>query len=96
MAWDLVQKLDKTNQGYRYILTIMCLGARYPYAIPLKQVDAESVAEGLMEVISRTGILVELLSDQGSVFLGRLKEFCRLLNIKQIRPQTTILKPKGH
>ena len=58
MAWDLVGKLDKTNQGHRYILTIMCLGTRYPYAIPLKRVDVESVTEGLMEVISHTGIPV--------------------------------------
>ena len=49
MACDLVGKFDKTNQGHMYILTIMCLGTRCPYAIPLKPVDAESVAEGLME-----------------------------------------------
>ena len=49
----------------------MCLGSRYPYAIPLKRIDAESVAEALMEVISHTGIPVELLSDCGSVFLGK-------------------------
>ena len=84
IAWDLVGQLDKTNQDHRYILTIMCLGTRYPYAIPLKRVDAESVAKGLMEVISHTGIPVELLSDQGSVFLGEvIKELCRLLNIKR-------------
>ena len=29
MAWDLVGKLDKTNPGHMYILTIMCLGTRY-------------------------------------------------------------------
>ena len=39
-----------------------------------------------MEVISHTGIPVELLSDQGSVFLGKvIKELCRLLNIKQMK-----------
>ena len=93
MAWDLVGKLDKTNQGHRYILTIMRLGTRYPYAIPLKRVDAESVAEGLMEVISHTGILVELLSDQVSVFLGKIiKELYRLLNIQQIK--TTAYHPQ--
>ena len=100
MAWDLVGQLDKTNQGHRYILTIMCLGTRYPYAIPLKRVDAESVAEGLMEVISHTGIPV--LSDQGSVFLGKvIKELCRLLNIKQIKttayhPQTNGILERWH
>ena len=84
MAWDLVGKVPRTKTGFSYILTVMCLGFRSPYAIPLQQVDAESVAEGLMEVISRTGI--ELLSDQGSVFLSKvMKSFCNLLKIKQLK-----------
>ena len=50
----------------------MCMGTRYPYCVPLKRVDAMSVAEGLMEVLSHTGIPVELLTDQGAVFMGRV------------------------
>ena len=61
----------RTKTGFSYILTMMCLGSRFPYAILLQRVDAESVAEGLMEVISHTGIPIELLSDQGSEFLLR-------------------------
>ena len=77
MAWNLVGNLDRTNQCHRYILTIMCLGTRYLYAIPLKRIDAESVAVGLMEVISHTGIPVDLLLYQGPVFLGKvIKELC--------------------
>ena len=55
-----------------------------------------------MEVISHTGIPVELLSDQGSVFLGKvIKELCRLLNIKQIKttayhPQTNGILERWH
>ena len=56
MAWDLVGKMPRTKTGFSYILTVMCLGSRLPYAIPLQRVDAESVAAGLMEVISHTGI----------------------------------------
>ena len=48
--------------------------------------DAESVAEGLMEVISHTGIPIELLSEQGSVFLSKvMKSLCNLLKIKQLK-----------
>ena len=76
----------KTKSGYRYILTVMCLGTRYPYAIPLKKVDAITIAEGLIDVLAQTGITQELLSDQGSVFIGRVnKELCRLLNIDKLR-----------
>ena len=46
-----------------------------------------------MEVISHTGIPVELLSDQGPFFLGKvIKEVCWLLNIKQIK--TTAYHPQ--
>ena len=63
MVWDLMGPLNKTVRGYRYILTVMCLGTRYPYAVSLKKIDALSVAEGLMEVIQHSGIPNELLSD---------------------------------
>ena len=55
-----------------------------------------------MEVICHTGIPVELLSDQVSVFLGKvIKELCRLLNIKQIKttayhPQTNGILERWH
>ena len=48
------------------------LASKYPEAIPLKWVDVESVAEGLCEVFSRTGIPNQILTDQGSVFTSRL------------------------
>ena len=70
MAWDLVGKMPRTKTGFSYILTVMCLGSRFPYAIPLQRVNAQSLAEGLMEVISHTSIPIELLSNQGSIFLS--------------------------
>ena len=71
----------------------MCLGTRYPYCVPIKRVDAITVAEGLMEVIAHTSIPLELLSDQGAVFTGRVnQELCRLLNISKLR--TTAYHPQ--
>ena len=49
----------------------MCLGSKYPDTVPLKRVDAESVAEGMCEIFSRTGIPQELLTYQGSVFMAK-------------------------
>ena len=43
MAWDLVGKMPRTKTGFSYILTVMCLGSRFPYAILLQRVDTESV-----------------------------------------------------
>ena len=95
MARDLVGKMPRTKTGFSYILTVMCPGSRFPYAIPLQRVDAKSVAEGLMEVISHTGIPIELLSDQGSVFLSKvMKNFCNVLKIKQLK--TTPCHPQSN
>ena len=42
--------------------------------------DATTVAEGLMDV-THTGVPKELLTDQGTVFTGKvMKETCRLIN----------------
>ena len=52
------------------ILTCMCLASKYPEAVALRRVDAETVAETMMEIFSRTGLPKEILADQGSVFRG--------------------------
>ncbi len=55
-ACDLVgpRPMNSIKSGYKYILTVMCVGSRFPYAIPLKRIDSETVAEGLVEVMSHT------------------------------------------
>lgn len=64
----------------------MDYASKFPEAIPLKKVTAESVAEAMVEVFSRTGIPEEVLTDQGSVFMGRLtKQLCSLLEISHLR-----------
>jgi len=94
LAFDLVGPLPRTKSGFKYLLTCICLGSKYPDAIPLKHVDAQTVAEALCEVFSRTGIPLEMLTDQGSVFTGKLtSELCKLLRIKHLKtspyhPQT--------
>ena len=70
------------------------MSSRYADAIPLPQVDAETVADALMEVMSRTGIPDEIITDQESVFTGRLMDnLWTLLSIKKLKtapyhPQT--------
>ena len=86
LAFDLVGPLPRTKSGYKYLLTSICLASKYPEAIPLKRVDVETVAEGLCEVFSRTGIPSQILTDQGSVFTSRLmKQLCHILDIKHIK-----------
>ena len=53
-----------------------------------------TVAEAMVEIFSRTGIPQEILTDQGSVFTGKLtRELCELLGIHHLKtspyhPQT--------
>ena len=86
LAFDLVGPLPRTKSGYKYLLTSICLASKYPEAISLKRVDVESVAEGLCEVFSRTGIPAQILTDQGSVFTSKLmKQLCLILDVKHIK-----------
>jgi len=59
-----------TERGNRYILTTVDYVTRYPEATALKSIEAETVAEALMTMFTRVGIPEEILSDQGSQFLG--------------------------
>ena len=94
VAMDLIGPLPKSRSGHRYILVLCDYATRYPEAVPLRNIDAEHVAEELVKVISRVGIPREILSDQGSNFMSQLlTELYNLLHVKRIRtspyhPQT--------
>ena len=86
MAFDLVGPFPKAKNGYRFVLTAICMGSKWPEAIPLKAQTARAVANGMLEIFSRTGIPLQLLTDQGSQFLGSLvRHLCRDLGIDQIK-----------
>ena len=77
-------------------MTYVCLASRWPDAVPLRTVTtAKAVARGMMEIMSRTGILLRLLTDRGPHFVGSLgKELRNLLHIDKV--QTTAYHTKGY
>ena len=86
LAMDLVGPFPKGKGGYTYLLTTICMSSRWPEAIPLKSITARAVAEGMMEVFARTGIPLQLLTDQGSQFVGSLvAHMCKDLQIDKIK-----------
>ena len=86
VAFDLVGPLPKSQSGYRYILTAMCLYTKFPSAIPLKRVDNHSVLEAMFEIFSTFGLPEELLTDQGSVFTSKLtKAMCESFGIHKLQ-----------
>ena len=86
LAFDLVGPFPKAKNGYMYVLTAICMGSKWPEAIPLKAQTARAVASGMVEIFARTGIPLQLLSDQGSQFLGSLvRHLCKDLRIDQLK-----------
>ena len=71
VAVDLVGLTDPPSEaGHCYILTLVDYATRYPEAVPLKRIYAETVAETLVDIYSRLGIPEEVLSDQGAQFIS--------------------------
>jgi len=57
----------------------MDYATRYPETVPLKDVQAESVSEAVVNMFTMVGIPKEILSDQASQFLSAvMKEMCIL------------------
>lgn len=80
--------------GKKYILTVVDYATRYPEAIPLSNIQADTVADALLRVFTRVGFPQEILSDQGTQFTAELtQQLWRLCGIKPLQsapyhPQT--------
>ena len=86
VAIDLVGPIaPASGKGHRYILTLMDYAARYPEAVPLKNIDTETAAEALLDMYSRVGVPEKVLSDLGTQFTSDcMKEVSRLLSIRRL------------
>ena len=72
VAMDVVGPLPCSSSGKRFILVICDYATRYPEAVPMKSVDAASVAEELLKIFSRVGVPQEILTNQGTNFTSQL------------------------
>jgi hypothetical protein len=70
IAIDIVGPLSRTKKGNKYILTVIDEGTRYPEAFPLPSIEAERMAQSLVQLFSRVGVARVILSDQGSNWLS--------------------------
>ena len=95
VAFDIAGPFPRSKNGYKYVLSAICLASRFHEAIALKDVRAETVAEGMIEIFSRKGMPRQLRSDQGSQFVGKLvKQLCTKPNIDKLR--TTPYHPQSN
>ena len=84
------------SRGYRYLLTMIDRATRWIEAVPIKDMEAKTVAAAFLENwISRYGVPLKLTSDRGRQFQSTLfSELCNLLGTEQIT--TTAYNPKGN
>ncbi len=99
---DLVGPLPKGKRGAKYLFTYVCLASRWPDAIPMRTASATETAQCFLDVISRTGLPLRVLSDRGTIFLSKLMSgVCNMLGIDAIatspyRPQSNGVIERMH
>lgn len=83
---DLVGPLPPSN-GYNYILTCIDRFTRWPEAVPIMDITAESVARAFIQIwISRFGIPTTVTTDRGHQFTSNLwSKLMQLLGTKHLR-----------
>ena len=88
MAFDLVGPLPKGKGGHRLILTYIFLATKWPEAVPSRNVSSGTVGQAMVDLFCRTAIPCQLLTDQGSQFLGGLislvRQLCKVLGVEQV------------
>ena len=86
VAIDLLGLISPPGEeGHQYILILVEYATRCSEAVPLKNIGTETVAEVLVDILSRLGIPKEILRDLGTQFVSdSMKEVARLLSIKQL------------
>ncbi len=99
---DLVGPLPKGKRGAKYLFTYVCLASRWPDAVPMRTASAAEAAQCFVEIISRTGIPLRVLSDRGTIFLSKLMSgVCDMLGIDAVatspyRPQSNGMVERMH
>lgn len=93
---DIVGPLPISQEGYRYLVTMIDRATGWPEAIPVFDITASTVAKVIYECwISRFGVPVKLSSDQGAQFESDLfSKLMKFLGIDKLR--TTPFHPQSN
>ncbi|XP_063847238.1 uncharacterized protein LOC135092552 [Scylla paramamosain] len=96
VAVDIVGPITpRATDGSKYLLTCVDFSTRWPEAVPLKNIEATTVAEALVGIFCRVGIPKEVLSDRGTQFTSAMMdETFRILSVKGLN--TTPWHPMGN
>lgn len=93
---DIIGPLPISTDGYRYCVTIIDRGTRWPEAYPIRDITAETVAKIIYEGwITRYGCPIRLTSDQGRQFESHLFiDLLKYLGVHKVR--TTSYHPQAN
>ena len=97
IGMDIVGPLPLSFNRNRFVLVIVDHATRFPEAIPLRNIEASTIADEMIKFFSRVGIPREILTDQGTNFTSALfTQLCRKLNIDKLqsspyRPETNAI-----
>ena len=94
LATDLLGELPMTSNGNKYILVVADYFTKWTESFALPNMEAETVATKIVEVVSRFGVPAIIHSDQGPQNKSNLfREMCKLLDIK--KTHTTLYHPQS-
>ena len=90
---DLVGPLPTSAEGFKYLFTIIDRSTRWVEAIPVKNMEAATIADALVAGwVSRFGMPAVMTSDRGTQFTSAVWEvLCNWLHIQHIT--TTAFHP---
>ena len=90
---DVLGPLPRSTHGNRFIVVFSDYCTRWPEAFAIRNQKATTIADSLLEVVTRYGTPKVLLSDQGANFLSELAQAVyELLNVE--KRQTTAYHPQ--
>jgi hypothetical protein len=86
LMMDIIGPIEPTSStGHKYILNVICMHTRWPFAYLLKNLTAKSVCESLSDVFSHIGVASVISSDCGSNFTSSLTTY--FLNVMGCSPR---------
>lgn len=74
VVFDIIGPFNETRAGNKFVLVVVDFATRYPEAIPLPNIRAETVADALISIFTRVGFSKEVQHDKALNFCNQLMD----------------------